>query len=159
MKKFWVIKQRINRDFPLIKEGGHVDALIPFDQSDEEEIRQIKIESVHQVNIKEARNRKRNSLYWVLMQIVVDNSDSFVRKEQVSNYIKRKAGFYKEIVDPDNFINIEYNSLSFDKMSEQEFKAYFNHAIQIICTDINLLEGTDADALEGEVLEIVSPNY
>lgn len=159
MKKFWVIKQRINRDFPLIKEGGHVDALIPFDQSDEEEIKQIKIESVHQVNIKEARNRKRNSLYWVLMQIVVDNSDSFVRKEQVSNYIKRKAGFYKEIVDPDNFINIEYNSLSFDKMSEQEFKIYFNHAIQIICTDINLLEGTDADALEGEVLEIVSPNY
>lgn len=97
---------------------------------------------------KRPRNRARNAFYWKMLSIVVENTEHWPSPEKLHEALKRHLGMVEEVVGIDGEIHLELRSTAFDRMSEPEFAAYLNRAINVICTEV--IPGLDPMELRSE---------
>lgn len=102
------------------------------------------------VNRRTHRNLAR---WWLLCQLVLDNSEQFASKEQVSDYLKVRAGHCDQIVSKaTGEIYLIAKSIAFGRLAEDDFIGVLRRGAEAACGHILL--GTDSDALLTEVLKL-----
>ena len=123
----------------LIKQG---QVLIPATPSDEEKIVSIKSGQFLEVDIKQKRNLKFHKKFFAMLnigfeafepelqgykgQVAVKNFNRF-RKDVVI-----MAGFYDATYDIQGNLKLEAHSISFGKMSEDEFNKVYNACCNVL---------------------------
>ena len=108
------------------------------------------------VNIKQPRNLNRHKLYWAMIAKIVENwPDDLpfkLNKDSLHQWIKISTGYVtvikfngKEFVLP--------RSISFNKMSENEFCIFLTAAKEFLCTEV--IPGLNEDDLMNEVVDMI----
>ena len=125
------------------------NALAPSDEQSEEAIKKLDSNLVYEVTVKQARNYNFLKKYFALIKIGHENT----RLENIpSNAYRRlmqiKAGFYKMYSNAKGTY-VESDSISFEKMSENEFTELYKAVRQQIVLDI----GTTEEEIEKQILE------
>lgn len=89
-----------------------------------------------EATIKERRSEPRNRLYWAVLQAICDATGKWPNSEALHWALKIRLGYIEEIASVDGEILIRPRSTSFAKMSEQEFREYFDAAMSTLLTDV-----------------------
>lgn len=87
-------------------------------------------------DLQERRNEGRNRLYWSVLQAVCDATGKWPNSEALHWALKIKLGYIEEISSIDGEIMIRPRSIAFGRMGEQEFREYFDNAMQVIQTEV-----------------------
>lgn len=143
----------------LVKQG---QVLIPATPSDEEKIASIKNGQFLEVDIKQKRNLKFHKKFFAMLnigfeafepvqqdykgQVAVKNFDRF-RKDAVI-----MAGFYDATYDIQGNLKLEAHSISFGKMSEDEFNKVYNACCNVLL--LKVLHNYTRDDLDSVVEQL-----
>ena len=125
--------------------------LAAVDDHSAQEIAGIDRGVIVSVQIKQPRNPKRLRLYWAICNKISENSS--YSKEQVDHLLKIVTGH----VEPFTFNGMTGylpRSISYNKMTESEFKHFLDQCIQYILTE--LLPGVSEDDFAREIEEIIN---
>ena len=131
----WIVAQWSGKDFTFK----------PQSEYDHQLVAHLKAGSRVRLDVTEFRSLPRNSYYWVILQVVVENSECFATKEALHKTLLLACGVVEPIIDLDGEIVMAPASTAFDKMPEGEFKAYFDKAMQLISQRI--IPGLDLNTL------------
>ena len=113
-------------------------ALIPFDTEAEAVIAKWKDGDFLELDVKRPRNSQHHRKLFAMLSIVLENTDEFVSIDELLEFVKIKAGIYK-IVKVGNVHYPITQSISFAKMSQDEFGLFYSNAIDA-CLSIIPLE-------------------
>jgi hypothetical protein len=80
------------------------------------------------LEIKEWRNLDRHRAYWATLHDVIDATDCALSPERLHEVLKLETGVVDLIRLPNGMTVAIPGSISFDKMSEDEFVAFFKRA-------------------------------
>lgn len=78
----------------------------------------------------------RHRLYWAVLQAVVDATGRWPNVEALHWALKVRLGYIEEITSIDGKPLIRPRSTSFARMGEQDFREYFENALQVITADV-----------------------
>ncbi len=123
----------------MMKRGRFLAPFSPFDEKLIEE--QAGGKPVF-VRISQPRNNQRLRLYFAMLRIVCDNLDQNISHDSLHQWVKLKCG----IIQPMKMRNGEVvelpGSVAFDKMSEDEFRAFLDKAMTLFAKIVpaNVLE-------------------
>jgi hypothetical protein len=106
-------------------------SFIPETDEDKERTKKIAVGEVIEVSVKKVRNPKFHRLYFALLQMVMENTETFENINDLRYWLTMKAGFYEEIKTPNGFLYTP-KSIKFDTMDEYEFKDLFNKSVEVI---------------------------
>jgi len=115
----------------LIKHGG---VLLPSLPDDELALSSLKRGEIITATIAKSRNSAFNRKFFALLGIVVENTE-YINTEQVLHLLKLKLGHYDEIINTNGKVIYAPKSISFGKMSPDEFSKFYNQSINIILRD------------------------
>jgi hypothetical protein len=127
------------------------DVLRPIDERSFEELRKIKDGRTFICEIKRPRNLKHHRKYWALINLISDNLDG-VTPEALSNAVKMMIGHVVTVQFGDK--NISYpDSISFDKMNQDQFNDFYEQAVKAICEFV--IPGLTEESVRNEIFEIL----
>jgi hypothetical protein len=86
--------------------------------------------------LSERRSLPRQRLYWAILQAVVDATGKWPNAEALHHALKIHTGFIEEIASVNGEVLILPRSTSFSKMGEQDFRTYFDAAMEAITTEV-----------------------
>lgn len=126
----------------------------PADDMSVELSKKYKVGEVYRGEIVKPRSTRTLGRYWVLCQMILDNSETFKTKEQVSEYLKIRTGNSTSIVSKSTGeIFHVANSIDFDSLDETEFAAFWQRVCDVVVTDI--LPGVTQMDIETEIQKII----
>ena len=110
------------------------------------------------VSVKQSRNIQQHIMYWALITIAHNNlpekkSQSYPRKENLSDAVKIAAGLVDQIIGLDGKVFLKPRSIAFDKMDQVEFNNFFSDALRVIVEQV--IPGLNSIDIMQEVLDIV----
>lgn len=97
------------------------------------------------IQISRYRSQPRHRLYWVILRQVVKNTNFFTSEKNLHHTLLVGCGVVEPVMSPDGDITFMPSSTAFDAMDEDDFKPYFDRAMEIITTKI--MPGVDLDLL------------
>lgn len=112
------------------------NALRPYAPYDHEMMQRLPVGTPVRLQFAQPRSLPRHRLYWVVLRLVIKNSEVFATEEALHKVLLVGCGVTEPFLDLDGNISLIPSSTAFDKMSEEEFKAYFDRAMEIIETKI-----------------------
>ena len=112
--------------------------LVPDDPISEEAIRAIPPGEVVMIRWSRPRNVKFHRKFFALLKAGFELQDHFDNLEAFRFWLTIKAGFFDIVQAPDGKIMFIPKSISFAKMSEDEFEALYNHIIDILITEFGV---------------------
>lgn len=113
-------------------------------------MRGIKIGEIVAVEIKRPRNMKHLRLYWALVSHIANAID--VEPESISDVLKLKTGHFVTVNTKSGPLQFP-RSISFAKMDQAAFGAFFERCCRVICTE--WVPGMSSKQLQDEVLEFM----
>ncbi|MGX9944973.1 hypothetical protein ACTG4Q_21145 [Bradyrhizobium denitrificans] len=122
--------------------------LVPHAPYDEAMFERIPENVPVRVQFAQPRSGPRHRLYRVILRIVVANTDKFSTEDALHKTLLVGCGVVEPVISPDAEIIMCPSSTAFDAMPEDEFKAYFDQAMEIITSII--IPGLDLDELMNE---------
>lgn len=126
----------------------------PADDMSVETAKKFKVGEQYRAEIVKPRSRKTLGRYWVLCQMILDNTELFRSKEQVSDYLKIRTGHSTSIVaQKTGEIFHVANSIDFDSLDEAEFADLWRRVCDVVVEDI--LPGITQHEIEYEIQKIV----
>lgn len=124
------------------------------DEMSAETGKRFKVGETFKAEVVKPRSRKTLGRYWVLCQMLLDNTDTFRSKEQVSDYLKIRTGHSTSIVSKSTGeIFHVANSIDFDSLDEVEFAAFWQRVCDVVVADV--LPGITQHEIENEIAKIV----
>ena len=106
--------------------------LAPANKAAEEAVRALEDRGQVRIEIKSTRgNWQRMKLYWACVNLAAENLDEIVpglTPKLLHQKLKRESGKARQIVFPSGDVEWDYDSISFDKMTENERSEYINWA-------------------------------
>jgi len=111
--------------YAFIRKGNH---LVPELEIDLKALAGIAQGQRVKLEIKEFRNLDRHRAYWWMLHDVIDATDCALSPERLHEVIKLENGVVDLIQLPTGFKVAIPGSISFDKMTEAEFVAFFQRA-------------------------------
>lgn len=124
------------------------------DDSSLETSKRYKLGEVYKAEIVKPRSRKTLGRYWVLCEMILDNSEVFRSKEQVSDYLKIRTGHSTSIMAQKTGEMFHLaNSIDFDSLDEAEFADLWQRVCDVVVEDI--LPGITQSEIEYEMQKIV----
>ena len=124
------------------------------DEMSVETAKKFKVGEVYRAEVVKPRSRKTLARYWVLCQMILDNTELFRSKEQVSDYLKIRTGHSTSIVSKSTGeIFHVANSIDFDSMDEAEFADLWHRVCDVVIEDI--LPGITQHEIEYEIQKLV----
>lgn len=137
----------------LFRKGAK--SLIPVDEAADIALSKIGMGDIVRVRgLTRPRNPQHHRLYWALLNMVVENSEMFEDAEQLHFMLKIATGHVREFVNHEGKVFYEPKPTDFASMGQDDFNAYFDKCIRVICTRV--IPGMDDQALRAEALEMVS---
>ena len=133
----------------LIKIHG---VLAPSLPDDELALESIKRGEIVTVNVTRSRNSQFNRKFFALLNIVVENTE-YLNTDQILHLLKLKLGHYDEVISTNGKVVYIPRSISFAKMSPDEFSKFYNQSINIILRDF-LTNWKDSD-IDSAINQIV----
>lgn len=126
----------------------------PADDMSVETAKRFKVGETYRAEVVRPRSRKTLGRYWVLCEMIRDNTELFRSKEQVSDYLKIRTGHSTSIVaQKTGEIFHVANSIDFDSLDEAEFQALWQRVCDVVTEDI--LPGITRHEIEYEIQKIV----
>lgn len=131
-----------------------LNGFAPADEMSVETAKRYKIGETYRAEVVKPRSRKTLGRYWVLCQMVLDNTEMFRSKEQVSDYLKIRTGHSITITakSTGEIFHVA-NSIDFDTLDEAEFAALWQRVCDVVVEDI--LPGISHSEIEYEIQKIV----
>ncbi len=111
--------------YGFVRKGN---ALVPAMEFDMAALDSIRNGELVKVEIKQFRNVSRHRAYWAMIQEVVDGYGLNYSADRLHEIIKLETGVVDLVRLPDGLKVQRPGSISFDKMSEAEFQAFFKKA-------------------------------
>jgi len=122
-----------------------------YDTDAEKLLAKIKINEVFEADVVRSRNAKLSSKYWVLVNLILPHQTRYKTREALSNAIKQQLGYCD--VYPARNANeapvIEYHSIAFAKMNNDDFTVFYQAVIDFVITVI--VPGLDEGDLRREL--------
>lgn len=123
----------------------------PSDDESREAMKAIKIGAAVKCEVRIARDSSRMRYYWGLVGVILDNTDNFASKEEVSDSIKLAIGHVDQVqvYDEEKGWRIERSpkSISFARLTEPEFQDFIKRAEAYACAVLCVTSDQLADAL------------
>ena len=119
--------------------------MVPHAKYDEEMLEAIPENVPVRAQFAQPRSGPRHRLYRVTIRIVANNCDLFAHEDSLHETLLLANGVVKPVMTTAGEIIMVPSSTAFDAMGEEEFKAYFDAALETIQTHI--IPGIDLDEL------------
>lgn len=126
----------------------------PADDLSAETAKRFKVGETFKAEVVKPRSRKTLGRYWVLCQMILDNTETFRSKEQVSDYLKIRTGHSTSIVakSTGEIFHVA-NSIDFDSLDETQFQDFWQRVCDVVVEDI--LPGITQSEIEYEIQKLV----
>ena len=125
----------------------------PADSDAVEEQKRFKIGETYRAEIVKPRSLKTLGRYWVLVQMILDNSTQFKSKESLHNYLKIRAGHCTPIVAKSTGeVFLIPDSIDFDTLDEATWQPVWSKVCDVVANDI--LPGITVDEINYEVQKL-----
>ena len=131
----------------------HFNSLRPDDEMAQGIMQTIGAGEAVRVKVTRPRNLQHFRLYWKLIKVVCENQEHFRNKEELSDAFKIAVGHSDMARGPRGTEYYKPRSISFSKMDQAEFGAFFNRAVNFLCAEV--IPGMDAEDLKREVGELL----
>jgi hypothetical protein len=124
--------------------------LAATDEAGQAVLRKVPVGDVVACEIRRPRNGSQHRLYWVMCTAVAINHEQLQDAESVHQVLKMLTGLTDKIAlkSTGEIVQIP-RSISFSKMSADEWDAYFERAKQAVCE--HLLPGVGMRELQDEI--------
>lgn len=132
-KSKWILVRKVD---------GH---LIPHAAYDVEMFHSIPENVPVRAQFAQPRSGPRHRLYRVILRIVTNNTDLFASEESLHDTLLLANGVVRPVMTTAGEIIMIPSSTAFDAMGEEDFKAYFDAALETIQSHI--IPGIDLDDL------------
>ena len=132
-KSKWILVRKVD---------GH---LVPHAPYDVEMFQSIPENVAVRAQFAQPRSGPRHRLYRVILRIVTNNTDLFASEESLHDTLLLANGVVRPVMTTAGEIIMMPSSTAFDAMGEEEFKAYFDAALETIQTHV--IPGIDLDEL------------
>jgi hypothetical protein len=130
--------------------GGWSEA----DEPSKEIARKFVVGETYRAAIVKPRSHKTLARYWVLITMILDNTDQFKSKEQLHAYLKIRAGHCTPIVaQSSGEVFLVPDSIDYDTLSEDEFAEVWSRVVDVVCQDI--LPAVTMPELEYEIQKLM----
>ena len=111
------------------------------------------------VEVNQRRNVKQHNLAMAMITTVWENIPENIAhlwptKDHFRKMLLEATGYVEEYRDIAGNVKVVPRSMSFDKMSQEEFDAFFKEAMNIIQNRI--IPGIGSEALNNEIMDMVS---
>lgn len=126
--------------FYMRRKGGRLE---PCSLMDEEALNEFPEGKDLTVTVKRARSLKQHRFFWALLQKVVDNHAEYYKPEQLLLWIKIRLGYVDEVKFHDDKIWWVAKSISFNSMGQDEFRKFFDTALDVILAEVILVDRSD----------------
>jgi hypothetical protein len=149
MKKTILVRRAV-----ATMDSGSSASLLPADPEAEAVLSKIPMGETLAVKLDRSRSNPQNRLYWAIIDHVAP-AVGYERPKALHKALKVALGYYDVVRLPSGKALVDTQSTAFDGMSQDEFQVYMDDAIRLICSDPNLLPGTNRDGLVDEVLAML----
>jgi len=132
----------------------HLSGLRPVDQAGMDAISRLGMGEVVMVQVSRSRNIKHHRLYWALVSLVWENIDHerYPTPDALHAAFKIAAGIRTQITLPDGTIGFIPGSISFEKMDQSEFSAFYERICDLIAR--HFLPGVSNKELKAEIQQM-----
>ena len=117
--------------------------LEPCSLVDEEALAEIPEGRDLTVTVKRQRSQKQHRFFWGLLQKVTDNHAEYHRPEQLLLWLKIRLGYVDEVRFHDDKVWWVAKSISFNAMGQDEFKKFFDVALDVLIAEVILVDRKD----------------
>jgi hypothetical protein len=124
-------------------------SLWPIDDEGREVLQGLPTDADVRVTIKRARNVQFHRLFFGLLNLVAQSGGPYDSADQLLTVVKIGIGHVDGIIMPDGSMAWHPRSISFAKMDETEFRAFYDRAVDFIVKQV--MPGTEESALRAEV--------
>jgi hypothetical protein len=117
--------------------GGKLSPSTAFDQEQLDQLpRGIDLE----VSVKHRkRSNPQNNLYWAILAEVVKATGKWPTSKHMHREIKLALGYVEKIVNKFNgAVTYQADSTAFDEMPDDEYKVFFDKAMELIAREIGI---------------------
>lgn len=129
--------------------GGKLE---PLDAAAQEFVDRLKPGAVVRMEVSRARNPRRFRLFWALVDICRDNTDTNLSKEAWADFLKILGGHVEVAMRRGEKVYLP-KSIAFSSMSEADFAEFINRLMDAIRTEV--IPGLDEGDLRRELESIV----
>jgi hypothetical protein len=136
-KSQWILVQKQIGD-----DGITLRAHAPYD---EKMLERFPANTPLRIQLAQPRSGPRHRLYRVILRIVVENTEKFSTEDALHKTLLVGCGVVEPVITPEADIIMVPSSTAFDAMPEDEFKAYFDRAMEIVASHI--IPGIDLSLL------------
>ena len=126
--------RRDRRPAPIVRKDAR--GLSPVDAFFAESIDADPIGTEYDLVKRTKRSNPQNSLYWVTLNHVVQATEIWPTPEHLHDALKRACGFIVVNYDLHGKEFITTDSTAFDAMSPDEFKFYFDRAMEKLASTV-----------------------
>lgn len=127
--------------------------LVPCALLDEESLDEFPEGKDLTVTITRSRSQKHHRFFYGLMQKICANHDTYRRPDQLLLWLKIRLGYVEEVRFHNDKVWWVAKSISFNSMGQDEFRKFFDAALDVIVTEV--IPNLDTDHLIGEVEQMV----
>jgi len=117
-------------DKPIYGFRRHGNTLVPDMEFDLRALDGVANGELVRVEVKEFRSAARNRAYWKMLSEVISATDCALSPERLHEVLKLETGVVDLIRLPGGMTVAIPGSISFDKMDEAEFIAFFERATE-----------------------------
>jgi len=114
-----------------------LSGLKPAHNSDYELYKKLKLNEEYQCEVKQVRNIRFHRKFFALLNMLYDNQEIYTNLDSLRKDLTIAAGYYDERVNFSGEVIIEAKSISFAKMSQQEFDELYNRVLDVIVKYFN----------------------
>ena len=125
------------------------NSLHPCSQADEDALKEFAEGKDLSCTLTRPRSSRQHRFFWALLQKICHNHEVYQRPEQLLLWLKIRLGYVEEVRFHGDQTWWVAKSISFNSMGQDEFRKFFDAAIDCIVAEI--IPGMDRDDLIREV--------
>ena len=110
--------------------------LEPCSLADEEALVEFPAGKDLSVTISRPRSSKQHRFFWALLQKICENHNTYQKPEQLLLWLKIRLGYVEEVRFHDDKIWWVAKSISFNAMDQEEFRKFFENALDVISEEV-----------------------
>jgi len=110
--------------------------LEPCSLVDEEALNELPEGKDFSATIARTRSTKQHRFFWALLQKICENNETYRRPEQLLLWLKIKLGYVEQVRFHDDKVWWVPQSISFNAMGQDEFKKFFDAALDVIVEEV-----------------------
>lgn len=138
-KNQWILVRK------MFQEGFSFPVLVPHAGYDIEMFERFPENVPLRIQLAQPRSGPRHRLYRVTLRIIVNNTDKFSTEDALHKTLLLACNVTEPILTTEGEFIYVPSSTAFDAMPEEEFKIYFDRAMEIVASVI--IPGLDLDEL------------